>query len=242
MLGEINGRVKEKGSAFQALFYIALAMYFIPILISIGSSLLKFDVLRVLFASLWILAMVYLLKKNNFYEVLWLTLMFSPISIFFILLPMIQLFIPSSAALVYLLISGVALVSGIIYGLLFSKTSDTSSKFIMPSIFYSMIISFVFALAKIITSILESLGRQFSALSANAPAGLSTITTISQPISNPTIGFLLFMIFFNAPFIKYFLLREDRKNKYLVLYVIPIITFIIIYYSFVSLLPSSTIG
>ena len=48
-----------------------------------------------------------------------------------------------------------------------------------------------------------------------------------QSLFDATTGFILFFIFFNAPFIIYFLMRKDRNYLYLISYIIPVFIFVL---------------
>lgn len=233
---EFNETVKQKGKTFQILFYVLLTIYFILFLVNTISSLLKLKILEGFFSLIWIVIMIYLLKKCSFYDATWLLLLQSPFYLLFILLPITQIFLSLSNVLIYLLIAGTSLIFGMVYGFLFNKTSDTTSKLLIPSYFLSIIVSFIFALIKVIDIMFKPLAELYN---------LSTVSRFlsiyTQHLFNTNIGFVLFFVFFNIPFVKYFLTREDRQNKQLALYLIPILIFIIAYFLFVSIIPTPTI-
>jgi len=175
------------------------------------------------------LIIFYLLKKRNFYAIF---LIFTFSFPFYILAfsPLVYIFLPVPTILVYFFIAIMSLIFGILYSSLFNEIGESSLKFIIPSILVSVFESFGFAVVQTIIKtnrvILEGLEESLSMLSTGA---FPILTGSKPPIFNVLIGFVLFMIFFNAPFIRHFLLRGDRNNKYLALYVVPFITFILIY-------------
>lgn len=246
-LKSFNELVAEKGKIFQILFYLFLGL----LLVFIGSNLiwyilyLSFYLTTPLASDLSIyltsmisfyiiltILVIYLLKKNNLYGLLILSLIIPTYVIFEIIVR----YIYSRDLIVQLLFGFVFLIYGMVYSFLFNKVSNSSIKLIYSSIFFSVIGSIYFIKYELVGVIGKLMTSDF--LSTNS---LLSSSASLQPI-NTAFFFILFLIFFNLPFIRYFLSREDKKKKYLWLYLIPIIAFILFYllmYSFVAPMSAS---
>ncbi len=230
MFGELNKAVKEKGRTFQLLFYILLALYFTLVSISAILALSAQAMSQLLFSLMWFFAMLRALSRNNLYLALKLSLLqFSLILFLFALLPAIQIYLSISCMVAYLSIAGISLTLGLLYSLLFSKASDTSFRLLAPGILFSAFASFSFGAARTVTILIENLGDRIQVIQSLLPAlNIPQMDDLfRQPLFDAATGFTLFFVFFNAPFIIYFLVRKDRNYLYLVSYIIPVFIFVL---------------
>ena len=239
-LKSFNELVAEKGKIFQIIFYLSLGL----LLVSLGYNLIWYLLYLssysitpitsdlaiylpgiIAFYMILTVLVIYLLKKNNLYGLLILSLIIPAYMLFEIIVG----YMYSKDFIVQLLFGLVFLIYGVVYSFLFNKISNTSIKLIYSSVFFSIIGSIYFVKYEIMRVIGKLMTSDF--LPTNS---LLSSSAFLQPI-NTSFFFILFLISFNIPFIRYFLSREDKKKKYLLLYLIPIIVFILFYllmYSF----------
>ncbi|MCK4429144.1 MAG: hypothetical protein KAU95_02115 [Candidatus Aenigmarchaeota archaeon] len=227
ILKSFNELVAEKGKAFQIIFYLFFGIYVISLFAGIISGLLELSI-SVLFPLAGVLLIAYFVKEKYLYILLILSLLYPSYLFCGILLSSIALtyMLLGNTIFCYPLVGLVSLCFGLLFAFLFNKASNTSLKLISSSVIFSSIGSTVFIFLKITSMLANFLGKSFGGIPmGNASGGYENLLSMGQGLS-PELLFAIFLILFNLPFIRYFLTREDKKYKYLLLCLIPIFVFV----------------
>jgi len=144
-----------------------------------------------------------------------------------ITLPFIQGFVNSGNMGFYIITSIYSLILGFISAHIFNKISGNTKEYLLTGVILSTVLSITYAINVVIISIISKLNAQMSKISQEgATQGLSSL--FSNISFNPYIAFTLALIFFNAPYFFYYLKKQDRNEKQLIPYLIPVITFIVL--------------
>jgi len=137
-----------------------------------------------------------------------------------ILLPVVTLL---SSLLTYITIIFISLLLSLLFIFLLDKSECKTLDFILLSVILSTISSLFFGFFKYMGRLV-----QFTTKALNGMP-LKTAGNLPQYLIFPNINliFILFMIFFNAIFL-YKYLQSSSEKKYILLYIIPIFSFILI--------------
>ncbi|MFT4343718.1 MAG: hypothetical protein ACMXYE_03135 [Candidatus Woesearchaeota archaeon] len=225
-----NQFLSQKGTLFTVLFYILLVIFSLQLVAGIIISLIQLKFINLIFPLLFGGLIVNYIRKKNLYEILMTIFLLSPIGLLILReFPLLQSFMTIGNVPFYVLISIHTLIVGLLIAFMFSKVSENFKKYLTTSIIFSSFIGLIFAINSMIGTILSQLSAQLSQLSAGSPMGATGLVSMfNSEIFNANIAFILAFIFFNIPYVIFYLKREDKNPKLFLLYLIPIILFILL--------------
>jgi len=226
----LNQLLSQKGKLFMILFYILLVIFSLVLVLGFIYSLIAFNLI-ILIASIIFGAMTirYLIKRN-LYKLLVMvsfTVVLFPLVIF----PSIYSFINIGNVTFYVLISVYALIAGMLTSYMLNKVSETFKKYLIIGIFSSLVLASIYAASGFTQTILSTLSAQLAQASINnSTETTSLIGLFGSNFFNGNIAFSLVFLFFNIPYFYFSFQREDKNLKLFLLYLIPIIIFILVSY------------
>ena len=225
-----NQFLSQKGTLFTVLFYILLVIFSLQLVAGIVISLIQLKFLNLIFPLLFGGLIFNYIRKRNLYGILMTIFLLSPIGLLILtVFPLLQSFIAIGNVPFYVLISIHTLIVGLLIAFMFSKVSENFKKYLTTGIIFSSILGLIFAINSMIGTILSKLSAQLSQFSAGSPMGAGGLVSMfNSEIFNANIAFILAFIFFNIPYIIFYLKREDENPKLFLLYLIPIIIFILL--------------
>lgn len=225
-----NQFLSQKGTLFMVLFYILFVIFSLQLVAGIVISLIQLKFLNLIFPLLFGGITINYIRKRNLYGILMIIFLLSPIGLgILILFPLIQSFIAIGNVPFYLLISIHTLIVGLLIAYMFSKVSDNFKKYLTTGVIFSSVLGLIFAINNMIETILSKISVQLSQLSAESPMeAYGILSMFNSEIFNANIAFILAFIFFNIPYVIFYFKREDKNPKLFLLYLIPIIIFILL--------------
>jgi hypothetical protein len=225
-----NDFLSQKGTLFMVLFYILLVVFSLQLIAGIVISLIQLKFLNLIFPLIFGGLTINYIRKRNLYGILMTIFLLSPIGLLILaVFPLLQSFIAIGNVPFYVLISIHTLIVGLLIAYMFSKVSENFKKYLTTGVIFSSILGLIFAINSMIGTILSKLSAQLSQLSAGSPMGASGLVSMfNSEIFNANIAFILAFIFFNIPYAIFYLKREDKNPKLFLLYLIPIIIFILL--------------
>ncbi len=225
-----NQFLSQKGTLFMVIFYILLVIFSLQLVAGIIISLIKSKFVNLIFPLLFGGSIIIYIKKRNLYGILMTIFLLSPIGLLILtVFPLLKSFTAMGNVLFYALISISTFVVGLLIAYMFNKVSDNSKKYLTTGVIFSSLLGLIFATNSMIGTIISKLSAQLSQLSAGNPLGTTGIVSLfSSEIFNANIAFVLAFISFNIPYVIFYFKREDKTLKLLLLYLIPVLVFILL--------------
>ncbi len=222
--------LSQKGPAFMILFYILLVIFSLQLIAGIVISLFQSNFLNLVFPLIFGGFIINYILKKKLYEILMIIFILSPFGLLILTAyPLFQSFIAAENNLIYVLISIHTLIVGTLIAFMFDKIIKTFKKYLTTGIIFSSILGLIFAINNMIGLLISKLSAHLSQLSAENPAGVSEFASIfNSEIFNANIAFTLALIFFNVPYTIFYFKREDKNSKLFLIYLIPIVLFILL--------------
>jgi len=222
--------LSQKGAGFVVLFCIILCIFIFELIAVILASIFKSQFIVTFLLIILGGLMFYYLKKCNFYAVLILLFLFSPLGLLLLsLLIFLNSFVLGDSSTFYVFISIHTFVLGLISAFMFDKVRDTFNKYLKTEIILSSVLAIVFAINAFIKSIMLNLSAQMSALQniSSAQTNSLSLPMFNLELFDINIGFILGLIFFNIPYIIFILKRKSKTNNFFLWYLIPILIFVL---------------
>ena len=225
-----NQFLSQKGTLFIVLFYILLVVFSLELIAGIVISLIQLKFINLIFPLLFGWLTINYIRKRNLYGILMTIFLLSPIGLLILtIFPLLQSFIAIGNVPFYVLISIHTLIVGLLIAYMFSKVSENFKKYLSTGIIFSSVLGLIFAINSMIGNILSKLSAQLSQLSAGSPMGAGGLVGMfNSEIFNANIAFILAFIFFNIPYVIFYFKRKDKNTKLFLLYLIPILIFILL--------------
>lgn len=183
----------------------------------------------------------YLLEKGDFFRIIvYLSIHFSLIILMCSLgkIAILQAFTKMSDTTAYILIGAISIITGFLAAFIFNKINETK-KYIIYGVIYSSILAVIFAVNNGIKNAITKLFGIPQFMTDVAQSGCSGLITavdyMTTNIFNTTIGFTIALIMFNIPFIIYYIRKEEQNWLLFLLYLIPIIIYIIMAYLLIGI-------
>ncbi|MBU1269970.1 MAG: hypothetical protein KJ583_02205 [Nanoarchaeota archaeon] len=228
--------VSQKGQLFAVFFYILLFFLALQLVAGFVASLIFGSIIYIALSAFGILTVAFLVFRKKLYSLLMLIFFSLPFFTFFMVYPLVQSFVPSGNTLMYFLIPLNALIIGLLASFMFGRVVDTFKKFLNTAIIFSSMLAVIFSLNVLINLLFAALNEKLKILTGGvggvemmvAPGILSMFGTAQV---NPYIGFALAFIFLNIPYFFFYFKIQDKKLYLLLLYLIPIILFVVLSYS-----------
>ncbi len=222
-----NQILSEKGTLFTVLFYILLVVFSLELVAGIAISLIQLKFLNLIFPLLFGWLMIHYVRKRNLYGILMTLFLLSPIGLLIlIVLPLLQGFIEIGNVPFYVFISIHTLIVGLLMAYMFNKVSENFKKYLITGIIFSSVLGLIFAVDTMIGTILSKMSAQYSLVFPDSSMGTNGL--FNSKIFNANIAFILAVLFFNLPYVIFYLKREDRNPKLFLLYLIPVILFMLL--------------
>jgi len=227
--------VSSKGKLFKFLFYFFTGLFSFSILSGIATSVASLNIIGLIPLVIIAFYTYNYVKKKKMYSLLMLVFTFFPgMFLFFMIYPLIQGFIGGSNTTFYIIISVHALILGFIFSFMFGRVVESFKEYLKSAIVFSSILAVVFALNNLIYTIyltfipkIPEITKGFEGLNP-----FNFISHFSSKIVNPYISFALAFVFLNIPYIIYFFKIQHKKPLRFLLYLIPIVIFIVLSFIF----------
>jgi len=225
---DLDKLLLEKGKLFRILFYIITLIFSLQLLAEIAGSLISLNLIAAIFPILFAVTMINYVRKRDIYKILMTIFLLSPTSMIVLLaLPFIKSFLSIGNIPFYVFIAIYTLILGLFMAFMFSKVSETFKRYLMSSIIFSSLLALIFAIINLIGLIILKLLENITSLAASTNLG-SILSVFNSETLDSNIAFCIAFVAFNIPYIIFYSRRKDKKPKLALLYIIPILIYILI--------------
>ncbi len=223
--------IKKKGPLFTILFLFLFSLCVIPLVVLFFVALSKALVVGTIVFLILIGMILFEIKTKHLYQLVLLIVILN-LALWFILgllsyVKDIFSWLPGVTA--YLLMAPYALFSGyVVFYLLWKASSNNAKKTLYGGVIVSTMMAIIAAMTNLIIIIGRSVQSQIKTvenITGISTSGLSTL--FGNTFYNPLVGFLILFVFFNVPFIRLYL-TKNKRYYLLVLYLIPIVFFLVL--------------
>jgi len=219
----------KKGKLFRALFYIITIIFSLQLLAEIAGLLISLQFISVIFPIIFAWTMINYVRKRDLYKILMTIFLLSPTSMILLLaLPLIKSFLSIGNTPFYVFIVIYTLILGLFMAYMFSKVSETFKRYLMSSIIFSSLLGLIFAITNVMGLIILRLTENYAHLNGDTGVFGTILNLFNSEILDPNIAFCIALVAFNIPYIIFYSKRKDKDPKLALLYIIPILIYILL--------------
>ncbi len=137
-------------------------------------------------------------------------------------------FLTISGVIIYLSTFMYAAIIGVITAYVFYRNCDSLKEYINHTLASSIILSIILAIINMIGEITGEFAQTMKGIAQEGVSGGSLLKMFNyEAVSNNTLH-IITLIIFMLPILYYFMKRDDKQRGLLILYIIPLITYLIL--------------